>query len=103
MSHAGFSHPVGSAIGLDQQTAHPLGPALPQLVEPMDVVHARSANVNRSTQHRYSPHSLALLEGQVWAWHTVIWGFTFSLVFGAGFRPYRWVGQKTPGTWDDVD
>ena len=51
----------------------------------------------------YSPHSVALLEGQVWAWHTVIWGFTFSLVFGAGFRPYRWVGQKTPGTWDDVD
>jgi predicted membrane protein len=51
----------------------------------------------------FADHAQALLEGQVWAWHTVIWGFTFSLVFGAGFRPYLWKGQKTPGTWDDLE
>jgi hypothetical protein len=48
-------------------------------------------------------HDAALLETQVWAWHTVFWGFCFALLYGIGSSPYVWVGQRTPGTWDDVD
>jgi hypothetical protein len=34
----------------------------------------------------------------------VAWSFFIPLFFGIGFeKPYLWVGQKTPGTWDDVD
>jgi hypothetical protein len=40
----------------------------------------------------YDDKATALLEAQVWAWHTVPWGFAFALLF-----------QKTRGTWDDVD
>ncbi len=39
----------------------------------------------------------------VWAGYTVIWGFSFAPVFGAGFRPHLWSGQKTQRSWDDVD
>jgi hypothetical protein len=50
----------------------------------------------------FADRSLALLEAQIWAWHTVIWGFSFALLFGAGGTPYRWKGQRTPGTWEDA-
>jgi hypothetical protein len=34
----------------------------------------------------------------------VAWSFFIPLYFGIGFeKPYLWAGQKTPGTWDDVD
>ncbi len=34
----------------------------------------------------------------------VAWSFFMPLFFGIGFeKPYLWVGQKTPGTWEDVD
>jgi hypothetical protein len=34
----------------------------------------------------------------------VAWSFFIPLFFGVGFeKPYLWVGQKTPGTWEDVD
>lgn len=34
----------------------------------------------------------------------VAWSFFIPLFFGIGFeKPYLWVGQKTPGTRDDVD
>jgi hypothetical protein len=34
----------------------------------------------------------------------VAWSFFIPLFFGIGFeKPYLWVGQKTPGTWEDVD
>ncbi len=45
----------------------------------------------------------ALWDAQVMAWHTVFWGFAWVYCFGIGQTPYLWVGQKTPGTWDDVD
>jgi hypothetical protein len=51
----------------------------------------------------YSDRATALLEAQVWAWHTVFWGFCFALLFGIGSAPYLWAGQKTPGSWEDVD
>ena len=51
----------------------------------------------------YASHATALLEAQVFAWHTVFWGFCFALLFGIGFsKPYRWAGQKTPGSWEDA-
>jgi len=50
----------------------------------------------------YSNHATALLQAQVFAWHTVFWGFCFALLFGVGSKPYLWPGQKTPGTWEDV-
>lgn len=40
---------------------------------------------------------------QTMAWHTVFWGFAWVYCFGVGQTPYLWKGQKTPGTWDDVD
>lgn len=42
-------------------------------------------------------------EAMVMAWHTVFWGFAWVYCFGVGQTPYLWAGQKTPGTWDDVD
>lgn len=45
----------------------------------------------------------AMFEAQVLAWHTVFWGFAWVYCFGIGQTPYLWRGQKTPGTWDDVD
>ncbi len=51
----------------------------------------------------YADHATALLEAQVWAWHTVFWGFCFALLYGVGSSPYLWAGQRTPGTWEDVD
>lgn len=51
----------------------------------------------------FADSATALLEGQVWAWHTVFWGFCFALLYGAGSEPYLWAGQRTPGTWDDVE
>lgn len=34
----------------------------------------------------------------------VAWSFFIPLFFGVGFeKPYLWTGQKTPGTWEDVD
>jgi len=34
----------------------------------------------------------------------VAWSFFIPHFFGIGFqKPYLWTGQKTPGTWDDVD
>jgi hypothetical protein len=34
----------------------------------------------------------------------VAWSFFIPLFFGIGFEePYLWVGQKNPGTWEDVD
>lgn len=34
----------------------------------------------------------------------VLWSFIYPLFFGVGFeKPYLWAGQKTPGTWEDVD
>lgn len=49
------------------------------------------------------PGDGAALETQVFAWHTVFWGFAWVYCFGIGQSPYLWRGQKTPGTWDDVD
>lgn len=46
----------------------------------------------------------AMLQTQVFAWHTVFWGFAWVYCFGIGQgTPWLWRGQKTPGTWDDVD
>jgi hypothetical protein len=30
-------------------------------------------------------------------------GFCFALLYGIGSQPYLWAGQKTPGTWEDLD
>lgn len=51
----------------------------------------------------FADHATALLEAQVWGWHTVFWGFCFALLYGVGSAPYLWAGQRTPGTWEDVD
>jgi hypothetical protein len=51
----------------------------------------------------HADHAVALLEAQVWGWHTVFWGFCFALLYGVGSAPYLWAGQRTPGTWEDVD
>jgi hypothetical protein len=51
----------------------------------------------------FADHITALLEAQVWGWHTVFWGFCFALLYGVGSTPYLWAGQRTPGTWEDVD
>lgn len=32
------------------------------------------------------------------------WSFVLALLFGFGLdQPYLWRGQKTPGSWEDVD
>ncbi|MCR6544625.1 hypothetical protein [Dehalobacterium formicoaceticum] len=49
------------------------------------------------------PGDTSLWQAQVFAWHTVFWGFSWVYCFGIGQQPYLWKGQKTPGTWDDVD
>lgn len=49
------------------------------------------------------PGDGAMFDTQVFAWHTVFWGFAWVYCFGIGQTPYLWRGQKTPGTWDDVD
>jgi len=51
----------------------------------------------------FADPAVALAEAQVWAWHTVFWGFCFALLYGVGSAPYLWAGQKTPGTWEDID
>jgi hypothetical protein len=51
----------------------------------------------------YADPATALFEAQVFAWHTVFWGFCFALLYGIGSQPYLWAGQKTPGTWEDLD
>lgn len=39
-----------------------------------------------------------------YAYMGVAWSFFIPLFFGIGFeKPYLWVGQKTPGTWEDVE
>lgn len=48
------------------------------------------------------PGEGALWEATIMVWHTVFWGFAWVYCFGVGQTPWRWVGQKTPGTWDDV-
>ena len=50
-----------------------------------------------------APGEGALWEAQITAWHTVFWGFAWVYCFGIGQTPYLWNGQKTPGTWDDVE
>ena len=50
----------------------------------------------------YSDHATGLLEAQIWAWHTVFWGFCFALLYGIGSKPYLWAGQTTPGSWEDA-
>lgn len=45
----------------------------------------------------------AMWQAQIMAWHTVFWGFAWVYCFGVGQTPYRWAGQKTPGSWDDVE
>ncbi len=49
------------------------------------------------------PGEDALWQAQIMAWHTVFWGFAWVYCFGVGQTPYLWAGQKTPGTWDDVN
>lgn len=48
-------------------------------------------------------YALVLWYAQVLAWQLVGWTFVFVYSFQAGMEPYLWVGQKTPGTWADVD
>lgn len=43
-------------------------------------------------------------EALTYGYMGVCWSFVIPLLFGIGFeKPYLWVGQKTPGTWEDVD
>jgi len=43
-------------------------------------------------------------EALTYGYMGVSWSFIIPLLFGVGFeKPYLWVGQKTPGTWEDVD
>jgi hypothetical protein len=43
-------------------------------------------------------------EALTYGYMGVSWSFFIPLFFGIGFeKPYLWVGQKTPGTWEDVD
>lgn len=49
----------------------------------------------------FANNDTALLEAQVYGWHLVFWSFCFPLIWGVGSSPYRWVGQRTPGTWED--
>ena len=52
---------------------------------------------------KLAPGEGAVWQAQIMAWHTVFWGFSWVYCFGVGQTPYLWAGQKTPGTWDDVD
>lgn len=49
------------------------------------------------------PGDSSLWQAQIMAWHTVFWGFAWVYCFGVGQEPYLWAGQKTPGSWDDVE
>lgn len=43
-------------------------------------------------------------EALTYGYMGVHWSFLIALLFGFGLdRPYLWRGQKTPGTWDDVE
>ncbi len=43
-------------------------------------------------------------EALTYGYMGVNWSFVIPLIFGVGLsKPYLWAGQKTPGTWDDVD
>lgn len=43
-------------------------------------------------------------EALTYGYMGVNWSFVIPLVFGIGLqKPYLWSGQKTPGTWDDVE
>jgi len=43
-------------------------------------------------------------EALTYGYMGVAWSFFIPLFFGIGFeKPYLWTGQKTPGTWEDVD
>jgi hypothetical protein len=43
-------------------------------------------------------------EALTYGYMGVAWSFFIPLFFGIGFeKPYLWVGQKTPGTWEDVE
>ena len=43
-------------------------------------------------------------EALTYGYMGVAWSFFIPLFFGVGLtQPYLWTGQKTPGTWDDVD
>lgn len=43
-------------------------------------------------------------EALTYGYMGVAWSFFIPLFFGIGFeKPYLWKGQKTPGTWEDVD
>lgn len=51
----------------------------------------------------YGPERF-VLEVQSYAWMTVPFCFFFTLGVGwASHADYLWKGQKTPGTWEDVD
>jgi hypothetical protein len=42
-------------------------------------------------------------EALTYGYMGVHWSFVLTLLFGLGLeRPYLWVGQKTPGVWNDV-
>jgi hypothetical protein len=45
----------------------------------------------------------AAWQGIMLAWQTVLWGWSWVYFFGVNQTPYLWAGQKTPGSWDDVD
>lgn len=49
------------------------------------------------------PEANVMWQSMILAWQTVVWGWAWVYFFGAGSSPYLWKGQKTPGTWDDVD
>jgi hypothetical protein len=49
------------------------------------------------------PADAVLWQSTILAWQTVVWGWAWVFFFGAGQTPYLWAGQKTPGTWDDVE
>ena len=51
----------------------------------------------------FAQHEVALLEAQVYGWHLVFWSLSFPLVWGVGSAPYRWIGQRTAGVWEDAD
>ena len=43
-------------------------------------------------------------EALTYAYMGTHWSFVIALLFGFGLdRPYLWAGQKTPGSWEDVD
>lgn len=42
-------------------------------------------------------------EALTYAYMGVNWSLVIPLVFGVGMeKPWLWVGQRTPGSWDDV-